>query len=84
MAILEITSREFRDKQKSIFDLVDKGEKVIIRRGKKRSYVLTPIQEDSLDLSPAMIETIERGLQDIKEGRTKRYTMEELHKKMGL
>ncbi|MCL2073688.1 MAG: hypothetical protein FWH18_07195 [Marinilabiliaceae bacterium] len=34
--------------------------------------------------SPSMLETIERGLSDIREGKTRRYTIEELQLKMGL
>jgi hypothetical protein len=41
MAIVEITSREFREKQRTYFELADKGEKVIIKRGRKQSYILT-------------------------------------------
>jgi len=84
MAVLEITSRQFRDKQKDIFDLADKGEKVVIRRGRKQAYTLTPVNSDDLDLTPKMLEKIERGLQNIRDGKTKRYTMEELRLKMGL
>jgi len=84
MSVLEITSREFRDKQKIIFDLADSGKKIIIKRGKKRSYILIPMDDEGLILSPAMEERIEQGLQNIREGKTKRYTMEELRIKMGL
>jgi hypothetical protein len=84
MAILEITSREFRNKQRSMFDLADNGDQIVIRRGKKCSYALIPMDEESMLLSSGMIERIEKGLQNIREGRTKRYTMEELRIKMGL
>ncbi len=46
MAVLRITSREFRDKQKSFLDLADKGEQIIIRRGKKKAYKLFQIEDD--------------------------------------
>jgi hypothetical protein len=82
--VFEITSREFRNRQKDMFDLADKGEKVIIRRGKKRSYILIPIDDDDMVLSPAMVEKIERGLKNIRDGKTKRYTMDDLCLKMGL
>lgn len=84
MAILEITSREFRDRQRAIFDLADEGERIVIRRGKKRSYVLTPLNDDALELSSSMKETIEQGLENIRQGKTKRYTLEELRTEMGL
>lgn len=85
MAILEITSRQFRDKQKDIFDLADKGEKVIIKRGKKQAYVLTPIDDDDLYFTPEMIEKIDRSIQQAKEGKVKRIkNSQELDKFLGL
>lgn len=85
MAILEITSRQFRDKQKDIFDLADKGEKVIIKRGKKQAYVLTPIDDDDLYFTPEMIEKIDRSIQQAKEGKVKRIkNIQELDKFLGL
>jgi hypothetical protein len=65
-----------------MFDLADKGDKIIIKRGKKRAYVLTPIDDNRLVRSPTMMEKIERGLQNIRDGKTKRYTREELSLKM--
>jgi hypothetical protein len=53
MAIIQTTSRKFRDKQKDFFELADKGEKILIRRGKKRAYLLTSVDEGiSILLSP--------------------------------
>lgn len=43
MAVIQITSREFRDKQASMFALADKGMQVVIRRRGKVSYMLTPV-----------------------------------------
>lgn len=68
MATLEVTSREFREKQKSIFDKADNGEQIIIKRGKKQAYVLTPISINDLYFSPEMIAKIELSIQQIKEG----------------
>jgi len=79
MAVLEITSRQFREKQKHVFDLVDKGEEVIIRRGRKQAYILTPIQTEDMQISPKLEKKIQRALQDIKEGKaTTVKTKEEL------
>ncbi|HYK76278.1 MAG TPA: DUF2683 family protein [Daejeonella sp.] len=69
MAIVEVTSRQFRENQKSFFELADKGEKVVIKRGKKQAYVLTPIASEDLSFSPEMIERIKKSIQDIKEGK---------------
>ncbi len=69
MAIIQTTSRQFRDKQKDFFDLADKGEKVIIRRGKKQAYLLTPVEDNDLYFTPAMLDKINRSLKQAKEGK---------------
>lgn len=68
MAIVQVTSREFRDKQASMFDLADKGEKIIIRRSKKRAYLLTPIEDDDLYFTDKMSEKINASLEQVKNG----------------
>lgn len=70
MAIVATTSRQFRERQKDFFDLADKGEKVIIRRGSKQTYVLTPVSEDDLYFTPAMIERIKVTRREIREGKS--------------
>lgn len=74
MAVIQVTSREFRDKQRNMFDLADQGEKVIIRRGKKQAYILTPIEDDDLYFTPETLERIDRSLQEAKEGKVTRIT----------
>jgi len=44
--MLVISSREFRDKQASYFDLADNGEEVLVQRGKNKSYKIVPVSED--------------------------------------
>ena len=63
MAIVEVTSRQFRDKQKNFFDLADAGKQIVIKRGRKQSYVLTPVNEDDLYFTPEMEAKIERANQ---------------------
>ncbi|HBG42710.1 type II toxin-antitoxin system Phd/YefM family antitoxin [Limibacterium fermenti] len=70
MAIIQVTSREFRERLASLFDLADKGEKVVIKRGRKRAYTLTPIEDDDLDFTPEMLEKIDRSVQEAKDGKT--------------
>lgn len=69
MAIVETTSRQFRERQKDFFDMVDKGKKVVIRRGSKKAYVLTPISINDLYFSEEMIQRIKDAEQEIKEGK---------------
>ena len=80
MKVLEDTSREFREKQRAYFELADKGENVIIKRGKKQAYILTPIASDDVQISPEMELKILKAVQDSKEGQTtKIHSKEELH-----
>ncbi|MEN6456959.1 MAG: prevent-host-death protein [Prolixibacteraceae bacterium] len=81
MAVLQVTARQFREKQKSLFELADKGQKVIIKRGKKQAYVLTPIDDDDLYFTPEMLKKIDPSIQQAREGKvTTVETEEELTK----
>lgn len=51
MAIIRVTSGEFRKKQAFFFDLADKGEQIIIERRGKISYMLTRV-DDSVHNEP--------------------------------
>lgn len=68
MSVLHITARDFREKQKDYFDLADKGEKVIIKRGSNKAYILTPISIDDLQVTPEMDLLIKESLEEIKKG----------------
>ena len=67
MAVIQITSREFREKQASMFALADNGEQVVIRRRGKVSYMLTPVYEEDFVLSPEL-EEARKGSQTIQGG----------------
>lgn len=84
MAILQITSREFRAKQKAMFDLADKGERIVIKRGKKQAYLLTPISDDDLFFTSEMLEKIDKALQQAKEGKVRKLTPELQKELLGL
>ena len=80
MAIIQTTSRQFRDKQKDFFDLADKGEKVVIRRGKKQAYLLTPVDDEDIYFTPDMLDKINESIKQVKQGKvTKVETEEELN-----
>lgn len=72
MSILQITARDFREKQKDYFDLADKGEKVIIKRGSNKAYILTPIDIDDLQVTPEMDLMIKESLKEVKKGKATR------------
>lgn len=81
MAVIQITSREFREKQASMFALADNGEQVVIRRRGKVSYMLTPVYEEDFVLSPGLEERLEEGRRQYREGNvTTCTTKEELNK----
>jgi hypothetical protein len=68
MAVLQVSTREFRERQASILDLADKGENVIIRRG-NRAYTLTPISDEDLYFTPEILARIDESLQQAREGK---------------
>ncbi|WP_026367452.1 hypothetical protein [Bacteroides sp. 14(A)] len=81
MAVIQVTSREFRDKQASMFALADNGEQVVIRRRGKVSYMLTPVYENDFILSPEIEGRLEEGRRQYREGNvTTCSTKEELNK----
>ncbi len=68
MAVLNFTSREFRNQQAHVFDLADKGDKVIIRRSKKQAYTLVPVEDDDLTITPELQARIDKARAEIKAG----------------
>lgn len=68
--MIQITSREFRERQASLFDLADKGEQVIIRRRGKASYMLTPVRDSDFMITPELEKKIEEARQQFRNGET--------------
>lgn len=68
--MIQVTSREFRDKQATLFDLADKGEKVIIRRRGKAAYMLTPVYDSDIIITPELEKKIEEARKQYKNGET--------------
>lgn len=69
MVVLNFTSREFRSQQAHVFELADRGEKVIIRRNKKQAYTLVPISDDDLTITPELQTRIDKTRAEIKAGK---------------
>jgi antitoxin (DNA-binding transcriptional repressor) of toxin-antitoxin stability system len=83
--MLVISTREFREKQGMYLHKAKNGEDIVLKSRENGSFKLVPVTEDDTLMSKEELDTIiERGLQDIKNGKVKRYTMEELRIKMGL
>ena len=60
MAVIQIMSREFQEKQASMFALIDNGEQIVIRRRRKVSYMLIPIYEEDFVLLNFVVRKLHR------------------------
>lgn len=64
-----------------MFDLADKGEKIIIRRSRKQAYTLVPVEDEDITFTQSLEERIGMALQEVKlmrEGKIKELSMDEL------
>lgn len=68
--MIQVTSREFRDKQASLFKLADSGEQVVIKRRGKVSYMLTPVYDSDFVVTPELEERLKEGRREYQEGKT--------------
>jgi len=79
MVALEVSARQFREKQKSFFEIADSGRQIVIRRGKKRAYFLTPVEENDFIVTPELLKKLDTIRQSVKNGKyTECKTIEEL------
>ncbi len=69
--MLVISSREFRQHQAEYFERVDKGEQVIVQRGKNKSYALTPVTVDDVYFNAELLEKLKKSLSEVKNGEVK-------------
>ena len=83
--MLVISTREFRERQKSYLDKVDTGTEILIQRRKNKSYKIVPITEDDTLMSKEeYFAKFERGLLSIKEGKGKKMTIEQVNELLGI
>ncbi len=83
--MLIISSREFRQNQKEYFDKVDKGEHVIVQRGKDKAYALTPISDDDMYFNAEMVKRIKQSLLQVEQGNVQQVsTSEEISNLLGI
>jgi antitoxin YefM len=83
--MLIVSSREFRQNQKLYFERADKGEQIIVQRGKDKAYALTPINEDDLYFNAEMLKKLKLSIEQAKNGEVKRITSsEEINDLLGL
>jgi len=69
--MLVISSREFRQHQAEYFERVDKGEQVIVQRGKNKSYTLTPVTVDDVFFDAELLEKLKKSLSEVEKGEVK-------------
>lgn len=67
MGTLQVTSTEFRNRQAAFLNMADRGERIVIRRGRK-VYAVTPIAEEDSYFTPAMLQRIDHSLEQAAEG----------------
>jgi len=69
MAVLEVTASKFRENLKGFFEIADTGKRIVIKRGQKQSYILTPVSQDDFVVTPALLRRIEKAEQEMREGK---------------
>lgn len=83
--MLVISTREFREKQGTYLHRAKNGENIVLKSRENGSFKLVPITEDDTLMSKEKLDAIiAQGLQDIKNGKGKAYTLDQLRIKMGL
>lgn len=83
--MLIISSREFRQNQRIYFERADKGEQIIVQRGKDKAYTLTPINDDDVYFNAEMVKRIKQSIKQVEEGKVKKVTTtEEISNLLGL
>ena len=69
--ILEVKISDFRKDIKNYFNAVRSGEKVVIKQGND-SFTLVPVSDDDLYFSPKMVDKINKSIEQINNGQSKR------------
>lgn len=83
--MLIISSREFRQNQRIYFERADKGEQIIVQRGKNKAYTLTPVNDDDVYFNAEMVKRIKQSIKQVEEGKVKKVTTsEEISNLLGL
>lgn len=79
MAVLNFTSREFRSQQAHVFDLADRGERVIIRRQRK-AYAIIPVDDSEMTITPELQAKLDKARQEYRDGNTAHFdNINDLH-----
>jgi antitoxin YefM len=83
--MIVISSREFREHQKEYFEKVDNGSRVIVQRGKNKSYSISPISEDDMYFTAEMLERLKESILQVESGSVKKLsTSKQIRDLLGL
>ena len=68
--MLVVSSREFRDNQRTYLDKIDNGIDILIQRGRNKSYKVTQVtHDDTLMSREDFLAKLDRAAKSIKEGK---------------
>ena len=68
--MLVVSTREFRDNQKTYLDKIDNGIDILIQRGRSKSYKVTQVaNDDTLMSREDFLAKLDRATKSIKEGK---------------
>ena len=76
--------RKSKQNETTYLTYTNRRLRVVAKRNQKACRSTTPADDKDEELTPYLRARIEEGLQQIKEGKVTRYTLEELTKRMGL
>lgn len=80
-----VSTREFRQNLKKYLDLIDKNERVIIKRGNDKIYEISnTIKNDRFFDDPVIQERISKSIQSYNEGKTVKLTDDQLKELLGI
>jgi hypothetical protein len=68
--MLVVSSREFRDNQRTYLDKIDNGIDILIQRGRNKSYKVSQVAlDDTLMSKEDFFAKLDRASKNIKEGK---------------
>lgn len=80
-----ISTREFRQNIKKYLDLIDKNERVIIKRGKDRIYEISSnVKNDRFFDDPSIQERLSKSIESYEKGKTVKLNDEQMKELLGI
>jgi PHD/YefM family antitoxin component YafN of YafNO toxin-antitoxin module len=80
-----VSTREFRQNLKKYLDLIDKNERVIIKRGNDKIYEISnTVKNDRFFDDPVIQERLAKSIESYNEGKTVKLTDDQLKELLGI